>query len=85
MGDDRERFERSPTLVVLTHTYGPAGAGGDWRFLKRNEAAGCCVALEGGLHKCRCMIYDDRPLLCREFEAGSEDCLEARRKHGFLQ
>lgn len=82
MGDDRDRFERSPKLVVLTRTYGPGGASGDWRFMKRNDVSGCCVALEGGLRGCRCTIYGERPLLCREFEAGSEDCLEARRMHG---
>ncbi len=82
MGDDRERFERAPKLVGLTRTYGPAGAGGDWRFLKRDETTGSCIALEGGLRNCRCTIYEHRPLLCREFEAGTEDCLEARRKHG---
>ena len=82
MGGDRDRFERSQKLVVLTRTYGPSGAGGDWRFMSRDDKTGCCVALEGGLRSCRCTIYDERPWLCREFEAGSEDCLEARRKHG---
>ena len=27
----------------------------------------------------RCTIYERRPLICREFELGSEDCLEERK------
>jgi len=27
----------------------------------------------------RCTIYENRPLICREFELGSEDCHEERK------
>lgn len=30
----------------------------------------------------RCRHYEYRPLACREFEVGSEDCLDARRRAG---
>ncbi len=43
-----------------------------------------CAALEGELG-CRvdCSVYLDRPLVCREFQAGSADCRMVRRKFGF--
>lgn len=39
-----------------------------------------CAALEGELG-CRvgCTVYANRPLVCREFQAGSEDCHMVRR------
>jgi Fe-S-cluster containining protein len=30
----------------------------------------------------RCAIYDDRPLVCREFEIGGRHCRELRAKRG---
>ena len=37
---------------------------------------GQCIALDGKIGECvRCTIYDQRPALCRMFEAGSPDCL----------
>ena len=37
---------------------------------------GWCSALDRNTMKC--MIYDKRPLICREFEMGADDCIEAR-------
>lgn len=39
-----------------------------------------CAALEGEIG-CRveCSVYENRPLVCREFQAGSEDCKMVRR------
>lgn len=79
---DRDRFEKSAALVSLTVLYRPAGASGAWRFMRREQPAQRCAALAGELRSCYCTIYEDRPDLCREFEAGSEDCLQARRQHG---
>lgn len=42
-----------------------------------------CVALSGRIgREVGCTIYESRPGPCREFEAGSEPCLRARRRHG---
>lgn len=42
-----------------------------------------CLALCGTIGQAvRCVIYDERPDPCREFEAGSPACLRARRRHG---
>jgi len=38
---------------------------------------GWCAALDRD--SMRCTIYDRRPLICREFELGSDDCLEERK------
>jgi hypothetical protein len=40
-----------------------------------------CAALEGS-GPYACTIYDDRPRTCREFEVGSDHCLDARRRVG---
>ena len=32
----------------------------------------------------QCKHYDYRPLACREFDVGSEDCVDARRRAGIL-
>jgi Fe-S-cluster containining protein len=43
-----------------------------------------CAALEGELGKhVGCSVYARRPLVCREFQAGSEDCMMVRRKFRF--
>jgi Fe-S-cluster containining protein len=61
----------------------PVGSGPPWPFLKRHPVTGRCPALAGPLGDCRCTIYPERPFLCRQFEVGSPECLEARRRHGF--
>jgi hypothetical protein len=44
-----------------------------------------CIALQGG-YTCTeayiCAIYDERPQTCRDFERGSDNCLDARRRVG---
>ena len=43
-----------------------------------------CVALDGDLGEgVGCEIYALRPSGCRRVEAGDEECLRARRAHGF--
>ncbi|RRJ83017.1 YkgJ family cysteine cluster protein [Aestuariirhabdus litorea] len=37
---------------------------------------GWCAALDRST--LRCTIYDRRPLICREFAEGEQDCIEAR-------
>ncbi|MEM7365480.1 MAG: YkgJ family cysteine cluster protein [Pseudomonadota bacterium] len=39
---------------------------------------GWCAALDRGTM--RCTIYENRPLICREFEMGGRDCLAARKE-----
>lgn len=42
-----------------------------------------CAALTGQLgQSVACAIYEWRPSPCREFEAGSDACHNARRRHG---
>jgi len=42
-----------------------------------------CAALVGRLGiKTHCSVYTSRPLVCREFETGSEDCFSVRRQLG---
>jgi uncharacterized protein len=74
--EETARFEASPRLSRLTVLYQRPGLSG--RFLRRE--AGRCASLRGRLgEQCRCEIYADRPSLCRQFEAGSPECFEARR------
>ena len=40
-----------------------------------------CSALVGDIgSRAQCSVYADRPLVCREFESGSDDCLMVRRR-----
>ena len=39
-----------------------------------------CSALDGDIgSRALCSVYEHRPLVCREFQSGSEDCLMVRR------
>lgn len=42
------------------------------------QQKGRCVALD---ENNRCSIYENRPQICRDFEAGCESCLELLMKH----
>lgn len=45
-----------------------------------------CAALTGKLgEQVACGIYEWRPSPCREFEAGSDACRQARLRHGLTQ
>jgi Fe-S-cluster containining protein len=81
MSDDEQRFERRPALLRLT-VLRPMDSGRHWRQLSYDERSGRCAALRGSLRDVYCSIYEDRPMLCREFEAGSEDCRQARARMG---
>ena len=40
-----------------------------------------CSALVGEIgSRAQCSVYDNRPLVCREFQPGSEDCIMVRRQ-----
>jgi len=40
-----------------------------------------CAALAGEVgSRAQCSVYENRPLVCREFQPGSEDCIMARRR-----
>lgn len=43
---------------------------GQYRFMKQQN--GACVALKNNL----CGIYEKRPLVCRQFNRGGEECLK---------
>ncbi|GGF62132.1 YkgJ family cysteine cluster protein [Alteromonas lipolytica] len=48
-----------------------------------NQPVPRCVALTGKIgQQVSCDIYENRSSTCREFAAGSADCLKARLKHG---
>lgn len=54
------------------------------RFLRRDGETLSCTALEivdGKQALCR--IYEERPQMCRDFEAGSDKCHALRRAFGF--
>lgn len=45
---------------------------GQFGAREMRQRQGACIALtRGGL----CSIYEDRPLVCRDFQRGSEECL----------
>jgi uncharacterized protein len=76
--DDRLGEKRVRSLTVLTQH----GRGYFARSMRMEH--GRCVAfrddLGGGLSGCS--IYEVRPDICRDFQAGSGDCHAARRRRG---
>lgn len=80
MEGEVDTFERDPRLRPLMREH-PRIAAFPLYFLQR-DAADRCVAFAGSQDACRCTIYAQRPMLCRELEAGSDGCREARRKLG---
>ena len=44
--------------------------------MRRHPRVACCIALDPETN--RCTIYDVRPNVCRNFEVGSEECLDLR-------
>ncbi|HEY8559421.1 MAG TPA: YkgJ family cysteine cluster protein [Pyrinomonadaceae bacterium] len=54
------------------------------RFLRRDPETFYCAALEiVNNEKALCSIYNDRPKMCRDFEAGSDKCHALRRAFGY--
>ncbi len=43
---------------------------------------GRCAALRARQGHFSCRIYGERPLVCQVVEAGSRECLDARRRRG---
>lgn len=53
------------------------------RFMRRDEEKLNCTALVGTLgENVGCGIYENRPQVCRDFEAGSDKCHALRRAYG---
>ncbi len=53
------------------------------RMRGTDHASPRCAALTGRVgERAACGIYEWRPSPCREFEAGSDACQRARRRHG---
>jgi Fe-S-cluster containining protein len=76
--DERLGHQGVRHLTVLTEH----GRGYIARSMKM--VGGRCIAfrdrlVDGG---CGCSIYETRPDICRDFQAGSADCLAARRRRG---
>jgi Fe-S-cluster containining protein len=63
-----------------------AALGDYYLELQPHEGAGgcpACTALQGKVgEQCECVIYENRPTVCRNFEAGSDLCREAREQAG---
>lgn len=78
---EADEFESRPDRVRLTVLY-PRTAAPPLRFMKRHAGSDRCVALAGPLGDCCCTIYAERPFLCRDLQAGSPSCLEARARTG---
>lgn len=53
------------------------------RFLRRDAETFVCTALDGAVgEKVICRIYEQRPRMCHDFEAGSDKCHALRRAYG---
>ena len=53
------------------------------RYLRRDGETLACAALEGTIGEAvSCRIYEQRPRICHQFEAGSDKCHALRRAYG---
>ena len=52
------------------------------RYVRRDGETFACSALEIGETNVSCTIYESRPQMCRDFEAGSDRCHALRRAVG---
>lgn len=53
------------------------------RYIKRKEEDFSCTALDGTIgEEVSCRVYENRPRMCRSFEAGSDRCHAVRRAYG---
>jgi hypothetical protein len=75
-----EDVEAIPPSLRLVHQ----DADGSWTRTKVNaQEQTVCAALTGTVGgNCQCSIYGNRPTVCRIFEAGSTECLKARKVLG---
>jgi hypothetical protein len=64
--------KRHPDLIVAS--------GREWAVRREGEQCAALDGPSGGPYSCR--IYADRPRTCRDFQFGSKNCLDARRKVG---
>lgn len=54
-----------------------------WSMQVKQDCHGSCAALEGSVgQSVSCSVYDCRPIICREFQPGDEQCLHARERAG---
>jgi Fe-S-cluster containining protein len=64
MGDD----ENVPVELTIQDQWG------GWVMRRLDD--GWCAALDR--HTMRCTIYQQRPIICRDYQAGESDCLVCR-------
>src|SRR5215204_2673776 len=54
------------------------------RYLRRDAETFYCTSLEiVNNEKALCRVYEERPQICRDFEAGSDKCHALRRAYGY--
>lgn len=76
MPEDRETFDRLPAAARRELAdYYAAVRRGEVADRTRNDDTPC-LWYDAEAHRCR--WHDFRPLVCREFEVGGEDCLRLR-------
>jgi Fe-S-cluster containining protein len=75
---DRDEAQALPETLVFPLT------GRLVRLRGTDHSPPRCAALSGRVgQRVRCHVYEWRPGPCRELEAGSVACSQARRRHGF--
>lgn len=74
--------EGEPITTAHPELLTPGGPDGLGAAFHIDRPDGFCRALVGPAAPFRCRIYADRPTSCRDFTAGSANCLEARRRVG---
>ncbi len=77
--EDLVRWRRQGLHHLADHT--DEGHFGE-RAFPVSAKTGACIHYDESSGQTLCQIYADRADVCREFQAGSWQCLEFRRDHG---
>lgn len=73
------RLAKHTTKSTLSGESLRAGEDGSEIYMRMENGHCCALNVTPGVSY-TCSIYEDRPLLCRMFEPGNADCLEARAR-----
>lgn len=73
------RLARHTTKSTLSGASLRPGEDGSEIYMRMENGHCCALDVTPGVSY-TCSIYEDRPLLCRMFEPGNADCLEARAR-----
>jgi Fe-S-cluster containining protein len=89
LGSRRMKWLAVDASTLKAYRLPPALAGLDGRAYATGSTLRngfiVCKALRGTVgRRCSCIVYEDRPEVCRDFKRGGPSCIEALQRAGLL-